>query len=152
MKKILFFAVVFASVFSCSGQDSQLKQQCAQQDSTTSPVFLFKGFTYSEVKNTLVKDLRNSIVVDSFYIDTEEELGDSLDYDGDFGLGRHIKVSDTYQFNIPGYPPYILSNMKMVYKRVYKGYLSRIGQYDLNGVTYYNANPEFIKDSASIGN
>ncbi len=161
MKKIVFFVILSISTYNCLGQTNLLKQQCEQRDSIDWPPLNFKGFTNQQVKNTIIKEIHNNVVIDSFYFYIFD--GDSIrpKYTGSID-GRQLKLNDTYQICVPEYPPYVLSNIKTILRTF--SFFSRatekvkvvngcgIWKFDINGVTYKEYNPEFVKDSARVSN
>jgi len=162
MRALILFVTAILGIYKCSGQDLKLRRQawikCQNNDSVRIRC-LVSGYTYAEFKNTLVKDFHDGLVVDSFYlqpedIDNNDSRVDSmhLKFWGGFGF-RYMKVRDTYQFYIPGYPPHIFSNFKMRARTGgYYCYLCEVDQYDLDGVTKKGWELEIIKDSVNIGN
>lgn len=162
MKKTIFLVAILISANICSAQNKdrewfkQVCIKCATVDSTADD-FYIQGYTYSEFKNTVIKQFKGDTLVDSFLVIPEDFVGsrsgDSvrLKFRGDFK--GYIKVKSTYQFCIPGYPPHIVSNIK-TYARPCgpSGYSCEIEQYDLDGITKKGHEIAIIKPITTVSN
>ena len=145
MRVTLFLILNFIVFDSCFGQSQESKNKayraCENIDSLVVRFYL-QGYSYIEFKGTVVKQLHNGVLIDSFCvspekIDDENSRKDSSDlkFWADFGF-RYLHTKDTYLFCIPNYPPHILNNLKTTIRTGGNYcYLCEIINYDLDGVT-----------------
>ena len=155
MKKLIYLLSMSLSILSCSGQYNNYKNKCEQTGTINCPVMYFNGFFYSEIQRIFVKDINNDIVVDTFSMELPKFEYDSINLSDWGAFSKDLNTKDTYKLYISGYQPFVLSNIKTYMQVNYDNfanpvYICKISSYDLNGVTYHDHNPTFIKDSARV--
>lgn len=68
------FVVLVSFVYKCSAQDTALERRaldyCSNLDSLVESYY-FKGYTIEEVKGTLIKEFKEGMLIDSFYIGSD---------------------------------------------------------------------------------
>jgi hypothetical protein len=130
-------------------QKQAFAQKCSQTDTVDNLTFMLTGFEYNEIKNVGVRQIHNGHIIDSFYVHPHQDSFDSSRTRYSARIDRPINVKDTYQFLIPGYNPFILSDMKMIMwdESTYSEYYGCVmGDYQIDGVRFEDdANPDFIK-------
>jgi hypothetical protein len=155
MRKTVIILSVLALISSCTTrwtekQKRAFAENCSKTDTIDGLTFSLTGFTYDEIKNVMIKQIHNGQVVDSFYIQANKNIYDSLRTRYIASIDKPLYIKDTFQFEIHGQAPYILSDMKMImwaqFTMFSEGYGCIMGDYKINGVRFeHSANPDFIK-------
>jgi hypothetical protein len=131
-------------------QKIEFAEKCSKTDSTDGLNFSLTGFSYNEVKEIVVRQIHQGQIVDSFYVYPNKNSFDSLRTRYSIYIDKSLYIKDTFQFIVPKYPPFILSDMKMIvwpqFSMFSEGYGCVMGDYKIDGIRFdHNANPDFIK-------
>ena len=152
MKKILFslgivILILLIFFFVMSARDGiyrkAVDKKCAETDFIIGQGFSVTGFTYDEVKNILVKEFNNNILIDSFTIQAIEFPYDSIRKRYEAIIEKKINIKSVYKFYIKKQEPYILSNITLM-PQTHRSMFSEvygcdIESYELNGKIYKNS-------------
>ncbi len=111
---LIFVIIFYAQSIRAKKHREEIESMCAQADSIYRQGFTLTGFSYSEVKNILVKEFSNNSLIDSFIIHPNEYPFDSIRQRHEaFINNRGMNIKNVYQFYIEGQKPYILSNITL---------------------------------------
>ena len=159
---IVFAFVLFVVYVKCTGgswseeKRQQFADECAQTTEVDGLYFSLVGFSYAEVDTIFVRQLKNSVQVDSFFVYVYEQRSS---YDSAYQrysghIDKPVVVEDTYHFIIPDIQTFVLSDMEMVmwaqYTMFSEGWGCVMGSYTVDSVRYeHNTNPTFVKKGYS---
>jgi hypothetical protein len=157
MKKLYFIFSVIVIFLSCKLSQSEIDKlslDCSRRDSITSLVFDVDGFKYKEIAAIFVKEVRGGQTIDSFYIGIQPLPYDSLRMRYTGSISRVLHLKSDYHFFIGDQKPYILSDMQMVLRSHFsmtrEYYYCAMYHYQLNGKSFENGNPSFVKEGFDV--
>ena len=155
MKKTIIILSVFVLIAGCwdarwtEKQKEEFAEKCSKTDTVGGLTFFLTGFSYDEIKNVMVKQIHNGQTVDSFYVQPDKKIDDSLRTRYLAYINKPLYIKDTFLFIIQGQEPFILSDMKMIMRAQFtmfsEGYGCEMGDYKINGVRFEDCNPDFMK-------
>jgi len=154
----LLFLAVFVSLTGCFNTrwtDEQIKSfetKCSQTDTFSNVIFLFNGFDNNEFDSVMVKEYRDTKLLDSFkvFVSPSDNPTDKERKERSATINRKMNIKNKYLFIIPGQKPYELANMKMIMWAQFtmnaENWACVMGEYTLDGQKFeHSANPAFIK-------
>ena len=161
MKKFKFtliIAIISITLISCfnrhwsAEQRKEFDTKCSQTDTFNNIVFQFRGFDNNEFDTIVVKDYKDTVLVDSFkvFVGPAQYPYEKERKERYATIDRTMNVKHKYHFIIPGQRPYELANMKMImwaqYTMTSEGWGCVMGTYTIDGLRFeHDANPTFIK-------
>ncbi|MBS1638163.1 MAG: hypothetical protein JST26_19780 [Bacteroidetes bacterium] len=126
----------------------KFKCDCPKTDTLPYVNFCITGYTSYELKQLKVREWKNGLVVDSFQperhfpnsgIDKQMKRTDLI-------INRTLHTKSNYEFIVPGYKPYMLSDLKMGVHFYFPGYACCLDSFSIDGVFQaYNNKIEFEK-------
>ena len=150
---ILFILIIPLFLTSCFGKWSEARkkvfcEECEQTRIIEDLSFFLTGFSFSNNDSILVVQMRDSSVIDSFYV--QINLTDSLRNRWQGWIDKTIILDDVYHFVVPEEQTFILSDMKMVMWRQFtmfsEGYGCQMAEYKIDGKLFeHNSSVDFIK-------
>jgi len=158
LSTIFLIAILIVSLTSCFNsrwteeERKEFETKCNQTDTFNNVTFELGGFADNEFDSIMVKDYKDSILVDSFKIFVPP-ASDSIDRANKHrwaSIERTMNIKHKYQFIIPGQKPYELTNMKMVmwaqYTNTSEGWGCIMADYTIDSERFEGvANPGFAK-------
>jgi len=126
----------------------EFSEKCEQTEVLDGLTFFVTGFSFSERDSILIKQMNNSLVIDSFYVHIR--LSDSLRDRYSGWINKPVILNDTYYFIIPEEQTFVLSDMKMKihpqFTMFSEGYGCQLQEYKIDGELNENrSNPDFRK-------
>ncbi len=155
MKALPIIVIVF--LISCrmhtrwtEKQRAEFAEECSSTDAVKDLAVSFTGFAYNEIQQITVKQIHREKIIDSFYLHPDTNSFDSLRLRYSARINRSLYIKDTFKIIVKGYPPFMLSDMKMImweqFTMFSEGYGCVMGDYKIDGVRFeHNASPDFKK-------
>lgn len=128
----------------------EFADSCSKTNSFVGLNFTLTGFSYPEITELKVKQIRQGLVVDSFLINPNKSSFDSARSRYSAYIDRTLLLSDSYKFLLNNGDSFLLSDMKMIvwsqFSMDAEGYGCVMGDYKINGATFKGQpNVDFIK-------
>ncbi|MES2515857.1 MAG: hypothetical protein V4580_17010 [Bacteroidota bacterium] len=153
---ILFLSLTaFTACFNNSWTEDERKTfetTCHQTDSVENLVCLFYGFDNSEFDSVLIKEYKDSTLLDSFklVVNPAQSPSDIKRKERSATIPKKLSIHNSYHFIIPSQTPYVLDNMNMVmwahFTMSGEDWGCVMGDYTLDSVRFeHSSNPTFIK-------
>ena len=150
---ILFLLITPLFLTSCFGRWSEARkkafcEECEQTRVIDGISFSLTGFSFSENDSIFVLQIRDSLVVDSFYV--QINLTDSSRDRWHGWIDKTIILDDVYHFVVPEEQTFVLSDMKMVmwaqFTMFSEGYGCHMAEFKIDGKLFeHHSSVDFMK-------
>ena len=154
--KTVTFIFILSGLFCLNGcfrkwseeQKKEFSEKCEQTEALDGLTFFVTGFSFPENDSILIRQMHDSLVIDSFYV--QLKLYDSLRDRYSGWIDKPVILSDTYYFIIPEEQTFILSEMKVkmhLQFTMLEGYGCGLREYKIDDkLNEQSSNPDFMKE------
>ncbi|MBN8675372.1 MAG: hypothetical protein J0L56_14675 [Chitinophagales bacterium] len=170
MKKLILILYISTTPFlllstSCSNSTydhwteeeiNAFTKECAETDTITNLHIVLRGFENSEFDSILIKEYKNTVLIDSFKVLAwpTESSSDKIEKQRSAAVFRAMNINYRYELIIPGQQPYELKEMKIMIHSAETensdGYICEMRAFTLDGVRFIDdGNPVLLKRNIS---